>query len=155
MPAYFRLDTTVELSKSLWQGKKSLAVSAHRDMDERDRRRIIVVVDCDGDAGQLCGSPNLVITTYNDLEADLVMADRLGTVITQLLAGRTSSRPRLKRFEKRSSHAQWQQRPQSEAGPTQPATRAYLFEGIRATSDLPVSEMSEPRMWTHRERCQR
>jgi hypothetical protein len=71
-------------------GKKNLAVSAHRKMEEADRSRIIIVVDCDGNAGQLCGSPNLVVTKHNDLEADLMMVDNLSAVVKQLLAGRVS-----------------------------------------------------------------
>lgn len=72
-------------------GTRSLALSAHRQMEAAERGRIIFVVDCDGDAGHLCGSPNLVVTTHNDLEADLMMVDDLSSVITQLLAGRVSA----------------------------------------------------------------
>jgi hypothetical protein len=71
-------------------GKKSLAVNAHRKMEQRDCSRIVVIVDCDGDAGRLCGSPNLVVTTHNDLEADLMMVDNLDAVVKQLLGGRVT-----------------------------------------------------------------
>lgn len=71
-------------------GDKSRALGAHRKMEPPDRGRILVIVDCDGDAGQLCGSPNLVVTAYNDLEADLMMVDELSGVVTQLLAGRVA-----------------------------------------------------------------
>lgn len=76
-------------------GGKNLALSAHRHMTDDDRCRIAVIVDCDGNAGVLCGSPNLVVTTFNDLEADLMMADRLRRVIYLLVGGGVQSDERL------------------------------------------------------------
>jgi hypothetical protein len=76
-------------------GNKRLALGAHQNMSPEDRSRIVVVVDCDGDAGRLCGATtNLVVTTYNDLEADLLMLDNLRSVVAQLV-GRSVSAERL------------------------------------------------------------
>ena len=68
--------------------RKRLALSAHRKMSAEERAKIVVVVDCDGSAGQHAGvAPNLIVTTYNDLEADVMLVDGLRAVVIQLLAG--------------------------------------------------------------------
>jgi hypothetical protein len=76
-------------------GNKGLALNAHRQMTDGDREKIVVIVDCDGDPGALCGSPNLIITAHNDLEADLMMGDRLRNVIPLLVAGGVDREERL------------------------------------------------------------
>lgn len=76
-------------------GNKSRALGAHRHMRDEDRCRIAVIVDCDGSAGVLCGSPNLVVTTFNDLEADLMMADGLRQVIALLVGSDVERNDRL------------------------------------------------------------
>lgn len=73
-------------------------MNAHRKMTDEDRRRIVVVIDCDGSAGVLSGSPNMIVTTHNDLEADLVLVDNLGRVVSQLLAGDLDSNEQLARI---------------------------------------------------------
>jgi hypothetical protein len=68
--------------------RKSLALNAHRRMGPEEQAKIAVVVDCDGSAGQYAGvAANLIVTTHNDLEADLMLVDGLQTAVTQLLAG--------------------------------------------------------------------
>lgn len=54
-------------------GGKSLIVGAHRDLEPSISERILFLVDCDNeDNDDLKGRHNLVITTYRDLECDLL-----------------------------------------------------------------------------------
>jgi hypothetical protein len=68
--------------------RKRLALAAHGKMGAEERTKIAVVVDCDGSAGQYAGmASNLIVTTHNDLEADLMFVDGLHAAVIQLLAG--------------------------------------------------------------------
>jgi hypothetical protein len=66
---------------------KSILLDAHASMQSGDSGKIVFLVDCDGDVptGILKGEPDLIVTRYSDLEADLVALGGLVPIVGELL----------------------------------------------------------------------
>jgi hypothetical protein len=69
---------------------KKLLLEAHAKLNRGDRGKIVFVADCDGETalGTLRGAPDLVITSSNDLETDLVGNDMLAAILPELLTSK-------------------------------------------------------------------
>jgi hypothetical protein len=76
---------------------KTLVMGAHAGMLEKDRGRLVCLVDCDDDVarGTLRGAPDLIITTHADMEADLVAQGAIRNVVAQVVPGALNSEQRL------------------------------------------------------------
>jgi hypothetical protein len=76
---------------------KTLVTGAHEAMLDRDRGRIVCLVDCDDDVarGTLRGAPDLIITIHADMEADLVAQGAIRAVVGQVVPDALSSDQRL------------------------------------------------------------
>jgi hypothetical protein len=83
----------VPISSVVVATNKTLVVGAHAAMLEKDRGRIVCLVDCDDDVarGTLGGAPDLIITTNADVEADLVAQGAIRAVVAQVVSGALSS----------------------------------------------------------------
>jgi hypothetical protein len=86
--AIFRSLCTMPQQILVADGKDKL-LKAYRATKSEDCSNIVFVVDCDGDVARgtppLRGSANLVITRYNDVEADLLALGVLSSAIAQVL----------------------------------------------------------------------
>jgi len=68
---------------------KSLLLDAYRAMKRSDRGKVLFVTDCDGDvpAGRMQPAPDLIVSQFNDVEADLIHSGILTAILPELITG--------------------------------------------------------------------
>ncbi|MEV6194792.1 hypothetical protein AB0M19_20635 [Streptomyces sp. NPDC051920] len=75
-------------------GGRRILLSAHESANDTQRQKIIFVTDCDYEVrrGSLRGAPDLVITTFTDMESDLLALGLVESVVLELVPRALESR---------------------------------------------------------------
>ncbi|MCL6286740.1 MULTISPECIES: toprim domain-containing protein [Streptomyces] len=89
-----------DASQILPAGGRKILLSAHEKATQAQRAKIIFVTDCDYEVrrGNLRGAPDLVITTFTDMESDLIDLGLVELAVLDLVPGALDSSAACKRI---------------------------------------------------------